>query len=157
MRETDKRETETDPGQNTGERNVGEQNAGESNPSGRNLANREDGRGRDRDLDISQDVLYGIAQLALEQVEGLTPAAPPVRMGEILTGRRAKGIRIDRSGEAVRVALNVRVTYGLEVPKVASKAQRAVRESVASMTGLNVSSVDVTVEAIDLPEELARG
>ena len=110
-----------------------------------------------RDLDISQDVLYGIAQLALEQVAGLTPASPPVRMGEILTGRRARGIRIERSAAAVRVALNVRVTYGLEVPKVAKAAQRAVRESVASMTGLSVASVDVTVEAIDLPEELARG
>ena len=109
------------------------------------------------DVDISQDVLYGIAQLALEQVEGLTPTTPPLRMGEILTGRRAKGIRIERSDNAVKVALNVRVTYGLEVPKVAGAAQRAVRESVASMTGLSVTSVDVTVEAIDLPEELARG
>ena len=109
------------------------------------------------DLDISQDVLYGITQLALEQVEGLTPASPPVRMGEILTGRRAKGIRLERVDETVRVALNVRVTYGLEIPKVAAAAQRAVRESVASMTGLDVASVDVTVEAIDLPEELARG
>ena len=110
-----------------------------------------------RDLDISQDVLYGITQLALEQVEGLTPASPPVRMGEILTGRRAKGIRLERVDETVRVALNVRVTYGLEIPKVAAAAQRAVRESVASMTGLDVVSVDVTVEAIDLPEELTRG
>ena len=114
-------------------------------------------RGSGQDLDISQDVLYGIAQFALERVDGLTPAAPPARMGEILTGRRAKGIRIERSDDAVHVALNVRVTYGLEVPKVARAAQRAVRESVASMTGLSVTSVDVTVEAIDLPEELARG
>ena len=110
-----------------------------------------------QNLDISQDVLYGIAQLALEQVEGLTPASPPVRMGEILTGRRAKGIRLERTDEVVHVALNVRVTYGLEVPKVAAAAQRAVRESVASMTGLDVASVDVTVDAIDLPAELARG
>ncbi len=144
MREADERATNAS--QSAGERNTDEQG----------LANRNPNRSG-RDLDISQDVLYGIAQLALEQVEGLTPAAPPVRMGEILTGRRAKGIRIDRSDEAVRVALNVRVTYGLEVPKVARRAQRAVRESVASMTGLNVSSVDVTVEAIDLPEEGARG
>lgn len=137
------------------ERSAGEQDTGERlGNQGSDLTQ----RGQpNQDLDISQDVLYGIAQLALEQVDGLTPAAPPVRMGEILTGRRAKGIRIERSEEAVRVALNVRVTYGLEVPRVAKMAQRAVRESVASMTGLNVSSVDVTVEAIDLPEELARG
>ena len=144
---------DTEPEQNAGERNADEQNLANRGSSLTQVSNQD----LSRDLDISQDVLYGIAQLALEGVDGLTPAAPPVRMGEILTGRRAKGIRIDRSDEAVRVALNVRITYGLEVPKVARQAQRAVRESVASMTGLSVSSVDVTVEAIDLPEELARG
>lgn len=108
-------------------------------------------------LDISGDVLFGIAQLALDGVEGLTPTTPPLRMGEILTRRRAKGIAIERSGDAVRVELNVCVVYGLPIPKVAREAQRAVREAVASMTGLNVESVHVTVEAIDLPEELKRG
>ena len=131
-----------------------QQGKGKQPPKEQTLVNQDP---MNRDLDISQDVLYGIAQLALERVEGLTPASPPVRMGEILTGRRAKGIRLERVDETVRVALNVRVTYGLEIPKVAAAAQRAVRESVASMTGLNVASVDVTVEAIDLPEELARG
>ncbi|HEX7022348.1 MAG TPA: Asp23/Gls24 family envelope stress response protein [Trueperaceae bacterium] len=103
------------------------------------------------DLDISQDVLYGIAQLALEGVEGLTATTPPVRMGEFLTGRRAKGIAIERSGERVRFSLSVRIEYGRRVPAVAAEAQRAVREAVASMTGLDVESVDVTVEKVDLP------
>jgi uncharacterized alkaline shock family protein YloU len=110
-----------------------------------------------QELDISQDVLYGIAQLALDRVEGLTPATPPARMGEILTGRRAKGIAIERQDERVWIDLNIHVLYGLEVPKVAREAQRTVREAVASMTGLRVESVNVTVEAINLPEELVRG
>lgn len=108
-------------------------------------------------IDISNDVLYGIAQLALDGVEGISAATPPVRMGEILTGKRAKGISIDRTGDMVRIELLVHVLYGKEIPKVARQAQRAVREAVASMTGLEVESVNVTVEKIDLPEELARG
>jgi len=104
-------------------------------------------------LDISQDVLYGIAQLALEQVEGLTPAAPPARMGELLTGRRAKGIAIERADGGLTISLNVHVRYGLVIPKVAAQAQRAVREAVGSMTGMTVRSVNVTVDAIDLPDE----
>lgn len=109
------------------------------------------------ELDISADVLYGIAHLALEGVEGVVPVSPPVRVGEILTGRRAKGVVIEREGDKLRITLTVRVTYGLEVPKVARAAQRAVREAVASMTGLEVDSVNVIVEKIDLPEELVRG
>lgn len=111
-------------------------------------------------LDIAQDVLYGIAQLALETIDGLTPVAAPVRMGEILTGRRAKGILIERDPEdssLVTITLNVHVLYGLAIPKVAKEAQKAVREAVASMTGLNVEAVNVVVEAINIPEGFARG
>lgn len=106
---------------------------------------------QDHDVDISQDVLYGIAQLALDGVEGITPVAPPARVGEILTGRRAKGIRIERAGDALSIDLNVHVLYGLAIPKVAKEAQKAVREAVASMTGLRVETVNVTVDAVDLP------
>ena len=57
------------------------------------------------DLDISPDVLYGIAQLAIEQLDGIRPIQPSVRVGEILTRRRAKGIAIERVGAEVSVAL----------------------------------------------------
>ena len=109
------------------------------------------------DLAISPDVLYGIAQLALEGVEGLSPASPPARVGEILSGRRAKGIRVERQGETVRVFLNVSVTYGMPIPKVAAEAQESVREAVGSMTGLDVETVEVCVDAIDLPAEIVSG
>lgn len=110
-----------------------------------------------QDLAISPDVLYGIAQLALEDIDGLTPATPPARVGEILSGRRAKGIRVERTADVVRVVLNVSVTYGKPIPEVAAQAQKAVREAVASMTGLEVETVEVHVDAIDLPAELTGG
>lgn len=109
------------------------------------------------DLDISPDVLYGIAQLALDQLEGVRPVQPAARVGEILTGRRAKGIAIEREGAEVTVALTVSVDYGVEIPKAAKAAQRSVREAVASMTGLAVKSVIVNVEAVDLGEAVQGG
>ncbi len=111
----------------------------------------------DSELDISPDVLFGIAQLALGEVDGITPMTPPARMGEILSGRRAKGILLEREGSRLSFHLMVRVRYGLAIPEVARTAQRAVREAVSSMTGLMVDTVDVTVEAIDVPEEMSRG
>jgi uncharacterized alkaline shock family protein YloU len=106
-------------------------------------------------LELSQDVLYGIAWLALDQVEGVRPIAPPTRVGEFLTGRRAKGIQIERVGDEVDVALTVARMYGAEIPKVARRAQRSVREAVASMTGLRVRSVDVFVEVVDVPPAIS--
>ncbi len=108
------------------------------------------------DLELSQDVLYGIAQLALDQVEGVRPIAPPTRVGEFLTGRKAKGIQIERDAEEVEVALTVAMTYGTEIPRVAKQAQKSVREAVASMTGLSVRSVDVFVEGVDVPPAITK-
>lgn len=109
------------------------------------------------DLEIAQDVLFGIAQLALDRVDGIRSVAPPTRVGEILGGRRAKGIQIQRDGSDLTVDLIVAVDYGAEIPVVARQAQREIREAVASMTGLVVRSVNVTVDSIDLPADVARG
>ncbi len=108
-------------------------------------------------LDISQDVLFGIAQLALDQVAGITPTTPPARMGEILTGRRAKGIQVEREDTRVRIYLSVRVDYGKTIPDLVKDAQKVVREAIQSMTGLEVETVDVTVEAVDVPESMTSG
>lgn len=107
--------------------------------------------------ELGQDVLFGIAQLALEQVDGLAPLAPPARVGEFLTGRRAKGIRIERDGDAVEIDLNVTVRFGLEIPEVAARARTVVREAVTSMTGLEVRAVRVAVVGIDLPADQPGG
>lgn len=110
------------------------------------------------DLAISADVLFGIAQLALEDVEGVRPIQPPARVGEILGGRRSRGIAIERDGNEVWVDLTLAVIYGKVIPEVARAAQRSVRDAVASMTGLDVRSVNVAVESVELQEDdLTRG
>jgi len=103
------------------------------------------------DLAIAPDVLVGIAQLALETIDGVRPVLPSQRAG-VLSGRRGRGIAIDRDTSGVWIDLTVAVDYGIEIPKAAASVQRAVREAVASMTGLHVKSVNVYVEAVDLDE-----
>src|SRR5690554_2396780 len=105
------------------------------------------------ELAISADVLYGIVQLALEEVDGVRPIQPPARVGEFLGGRRSRGIAVEREGSEVWVDLTLAVSYGKVIPKVAVAAQRAVREAVSSMTGLEVRSVSVAVEDVELAEE----
>src|SRR5690554_2047764 len=105
------------------------------------------------ELAISADVLYGIVQLALEDVDGVRPIQPPARVGEFRGGRRSRGITVEREGDEVWVDLTLAVTYGKVIPKVAVAAQRAVREAVTSMTGLQVPSVNVAVEDVELADE----
>ncbi len=108
-------------------------------------------------FEISADVLTGIAQLALDKVEGIRSVAPPTRVGEILGGRRSKGIQIERNGNDLYVNLTVAVEYGVEIPTVGSQVQHEVREAIASMTGFSVHSVNLRVESIDLPADAPRG
>ncbi len=102
------------------------------------------------DLAIAGDVLLNIAQLALEQVDGVRPTQPPSSVTDLLGGRRSRGIAIERDGEDVWVDLTLAVEYGVEIPKAAKAAQQAVREGMTSMTGLNVRSVNVAVESVEL-------
>lgn len=103
-------------------------------------------------LIISSDVLYGIVQVALEDVDGISCSLPPATVGEFLGGRKSRSIEVERREEEVWVDLTVAVTFGKVIPDVARQAQRAVREALISMTNLKVASVNVSVEGVELAE-----
>ena len=107
------------------------------------------------EVNISKDVLVGIANIALEGVRGATAVNPPVNVGEVLSGKRPKDININRSGADVTVDVSVNVDYGKVIPEVAKEVQRAVAENIEVMTGLSVKAVNVTVQSIVLPGEPA--
>lgn len=103
-------------------------------------------------LEISKDVLIGIATLTLEHVKGIEPINPAANMGEVLTGKRMRGIKADREGNQVRFDITLNIDYGLSILKVAQEVQNAVIENVELMTGLKVQSVHITVHNIVVPK-----
>lgn len=108
------------------------------------------------EIDINKDVLIGIAGIALEGVRGVTSVTPPVKVGEVLAGKRLKGINVNRDGNNLTVDLSVNVDYGLEIPTVAREVQRTVAENIEVMTSLNVRAVNVTIQGIVLPIEPSK-
>jgi uncharacterized alkaline shock family protein YloU len=103
------------------------------------------------EVEISRDVLVGISSIALEGIRGVTPVTPPVNVGEILAGKRLKGINVTRDPAGVTVDISVNIDYGLVIPDLAKKVQRIVAENVEVMTGLSVKAVNVTVQSVVLP------
>jgi uncharacterized alkaline shock family protein YloU len=103
------------------------------------------------EVEISRDVLVGISSIALEGIRGVTPVTPPVNVGEILAGKRLKGINVTRDTAGVTVDISVNIDYGLVIPDLAKKVQRIVAENVEVMTGLSVKAVNVTVQSVVLP------
>ena len=60
----------------------------------------------------------------------------------------AKGVKINLDGKKVTIDLFVNVTYGVRIPDIAWAAQNAVKDAVETMTGLEVSGVNINVQGI---------
>ena len=63
----------------------------------------------------------------------------------------AKGVRIKTEEDKVEVELSVLIVYGHTIPQVGKAIQDGVKAAIESMTGLEVSSVNVNVGGIVFP------
>lgn len=61
----------------------------------------------------------------------------------------AKGIKVDKEDEKVKIDVNIIVEYGSRIPDVAFEIQNRVKKSVESMTGLKVEEVNVHVQGVN--------
>ena len=87
-------------------------------------------------ISIPPGTLAQIVQSAAESVDGARVRRP----------RRALELDVDE-GHA-RVALELRVRYGVVLPQLARSVQERVAEALASMCGLHVEGVDVAIEEL---------
>lgn len=105
------------------------------------------------DYDLSESALVSIVTLALEGQQGIRLAQAGVRsVGEVLSGRRTRPVRIEREGDNLSVDLSVSLDYGKSVQDAAKEAQKTVAEVLTASTGLKVKAVNVTVVAVEYKE-----
>ncbi|GIW28557.1 MAG: Asp23/Gls24 family envelope stress response protein [Meiothermus ruber] len=105
------------------------------------------------DYDLSESALVSLVTLALEGQKGLRLAQAGGRsVGDVLSGRRSRPVRIEREGDTLVVDLNVCVDYGKSVIESAKEAQRIVGDVLIASTGLKVKAVNVTVVAVEYKE-----
>ncbi|GIW26523.1 Asp23/Gls24 family envelope stress response protein [Meiothermus sp.] len=108
------------------------------------------------DYDLSESALVSLVVLALEGQKGLRLAQPGTRsVGDVLSGRRSRPVRLEREGESLTVDLNVSVDYGRPVLEIAKEAQKTVAEALTASTGLKVKAVNVTVVGVEYKEPSA--
>ncbi|MBR2784935.1 MAG: Asp23/Gls24 family envelope stress response protein [Clostridia bacterium] len=108
-------------------------------------------------LNISEDVIGIIAGLAASEVEGIAG----MQLGFVdginqMFGNNkkySKGVKIELEGRKVTVDIFVNVKYGVRIPDVAWAAQTAVKNSVETMTGLEVAAVNINVQGIIFEKE----
>ncbi|MDD6024280.1 MAG: Asp23/Gls24 family envelope stress response protein [Oscillospiraceae bacterium] len=105
-------------------------------------------------VNISEEVVAAIAALAVSEVEGVygLSSSFTADLAELL-GRKnmSKGVKLSIEEETVTVECFVVITYGFEIPVVASAIQENVINAIESMTGLKVAAVNVDICGISAP------
>ena len=105
-------------------------------------------------IHISEEVLAAIAAAAAMEVEGVSSLAANLgRDIADLLGKKnlAKGVRVKMEDDRVEVELSVLMTYGHTIPEIGKAVQEAVKNALESMSGLEVSCVNVNVGGITFP------
>ena len=102
-------------------------------------------------IKIAEEAVASIVSLAAAQIKGV--AAMSGSMASGLTeklGKKnlTKGVKVEITEQNVVVALNIFVEYGVKIPKLALEIQNEVRDTVQTMTGLQVKEVNIYVQGI---------
>ena len=109
------------------------------------------------EIKIADDVVSIIAGKAVSEISGVAGMAGGVAGGisEVFSGKKnlSKGIKVDVGEKEVKIDVNIIVEYGARIPDVAFEIQNRVKKAVETMTGLNVSSVNVHVQGVNIPED----
>ena len=109
------------------------------------------------EIKIADDVVSIIAGKAVSEISGVAGMAGGFAGGisEVLSGKKnlSKGIKVDVEEKEVKIDVNIIVEYGVRIPDVAFEIQNRVKKAVETMTGLNVTSVNVHVQGVNIPEE----
>ena len=104
----------------------------------------------------SPDVVATIAGIAALKVDGIAGMSGGITDGivQILGFKNfKKGVKAELDDSDVRINLAVVVKYDMDIQKVCEKVQADVKDAVETMTGLNVSAVNVSVQGIGFEEE----
>jgi uncharacterized alkaline shock family protein YloU len=114
---------------------------------------------------IQKSVVAAIVGMAAQEVEGLSmshggtrlPGDTSPTVGEFVDnltggGGRTRGLSVEVGERQATVDLTVNVAYGHSIPQLTEAARRRVTERVESLTGLEVSKVNINVNDVTLPE-----
>ena len=96
-------------------------------------------------IHISVEVRGAISAAAALEVEGVSSLANPSKKNT------TKGIHIKLEDDQVVVGMSVLMAYGHTIPEMGKAVQEAVKNAIESMSGLEVSAVNVNVIGITFP------
>lgn len=107
-------------------------------------------------IQIAPEVIQVIAGLSTLNVDGVAAMSGGFAGGiaELLGKKNlSKGIKVDISDSETVIDISIIAKYGHKVMDVCTEIQEKVKQSVYTMTEINVSKVNVHVSDIQMPQE----
>ncbi|WP_066893124.1 Asp23/Gls24 family envelope stress response protein [Clostridium nigeriense] len=105
---------------------------------------------------ISDEVVSVIAGIAAEEINGVEDLQHLVgnNISQLLKGKKnaGKNVRVTLNEDYAIIELNLAVEYGVKIPEVVNAVQENVKKTVETMTGLNVTAVNINVQSIYVPK-----
>lgn len=95
-------------------------------------------------LNISKDVLVSIAEIAINEVEGIH--THDVSLTDKI--KKNPAVKVVQQGENLIVDASVSITHGKIIGPLVAKAQENVITSIETMTSLKVKAVNINVVAL---------
>ncbi|MCR5590079.1 MAG: Asp23/Gls24 family envelope stress response protein [Lachnospiraceae bacterium] len=106
------------------------------------------------DVRISDEVVANIAVIAAGEIEGVSYVIGESKPNEFknIVGIKnySKDLRVEVCDRIVSVDMAIAVKYGFSLPAVGKAVQERVRTSIESMTGLEVSDINIRIACVDL-------
>lgn len=102
---------------------------------------------------IADDVVAMIAALAATEVEGVTSVVGNVThelMNRIGYKNIARGVKVEIYGKKVKVDISLNIAYGYNIPATGQKIQMKVQAAIESMTGLEVTDVNIRIAGVTM-------
>ena len=108
-------------------------------------------------LALAPGVVETIASIAASEVEGVSSVGPTDAAGGLyglLTQKPAAyGVELNTVEEdKLHVDVRIEVFYGYVLPELAGKVRQAIADAITGQTGIEVTSVDVYIEAVKFPD-----
>lgn len=107
-------------------------------------------------VQIADEVVAIIAGLAATEVKGVSSMVGNITnelVSRLGMKNLSKGVKVDILEGIVSVDVALNIDFGYNIPDTCKKVQEKVKTAIESMTGLEVSEVNVHVASVDMGDE----
>ena len=102
---------------------------------------------------IADDVVAMIAALAATEVEGVSSMTGNLTheiLNKIGYKNLTRGVKVEVYDKKVKVDIAIILEYGFNIPTTSQKVQTKVQAAIESMTGLEVTDVNIRIAGVNI-------